>query len=138
MKNSWNLWRVGTENGKNGQREEDLIAEVCLRKNRVTMLEAVDSTKDSMCEAKRPSSMKHNSLKSFLQQLESMNAWKEPVEAHLSQHANMKPEILFKKHDDAPPCALCWTKLSSGRCYNMDGALLNTKFPQLMPNARVG
>ena len=70
-------WRVGTEIGKNGQREEDLIAEVCLRKNGVTMLGAFDIAKDGMCEAKRPSSMKRDRVKRFSVQLESMNAWKE-------------------------------------------------------------
>ena len=51
-------WKVGVDNGKWGPMGEDLFAEMCLRKNGVTELEAFDITKDGACEAKRPGNKK--------------------------------------------------------------------------------
>jgi len=53
-------WKIGIDKGKYGPMGEDLFAELCLRKNGVTELEAFDITKDGMCEAKRPGNEKKN------------------------------------------------------------------------------
>jgi len=53
-------WKVGVQNGKYGPMGEDLFAEMCLRKNGVTEIEAFDITTDGACEAKRPGDQKKN------------------------------------------------------------------------------
>lgn len=53
-------WKVGIKKGKYGPMGEDLFAEMCLRKNGVTELEAFDISKDGACEAKRPADQKKN------------------------------------------------------------------------------
>lgn len=53
-------WKVGVKNGRYGPMGEDLFAEICLRKNGVTEIEAFDITKDGACEAKRPGDQKKN------------------------------------------------------------------------------
>merc|ERR1712190_165999 len=53
-------WKLGIEKGKYGPMGEDLFAEMCMRKNGVTALEAFDITKDGACEAKRPGNEKKN------------------------------------------------------------------------------
>ena len=47
-------WKVGIDKGKYGPMGEDLFAEMCMRKNGVTAIEAFDLSKDGCCEAKRP------------------------------------------------------------------------------------
>ena len=97
-------WKVGIENGKYGPTGEDLVAEICRRKNGVTMLEAFDMAKDGMCEAKRPGSMKQNKLTCFSQQLESVYAWKISMEARLLQHVNSSkvPRLMQEIAEDHP------------------------------------
>jgi len=53
-------WKVGIDKGKYGPMGEDLFAEICMRKNGVTAMEAFDITKDGACEAKRPGNEKKN------------------------------------------------------------------------------
>merc|ERR1712183_183986 len=53
-------WKVGIDKGKYGPMGEDLFAEMCMRKNGVSAMEAFDITKDGACEAKRPGNEKKN------------------------------------------------------------------------------
>ena len=53
-------WKVGIQNDKYGSMAENLIAEVYLRKRRVTMLEAFHIAKDGVCKAKRPGNEEKN------------------------------------------------------------------------------
>lgn len=53
-------WKQGVKGGKYGPMGEDLFAELCLRKNGVSEIEAFDITKDGACEAKRPGDQKKN------------------------------------------------------------------------------
>lgn len=51
-------WKIGVHHGKYGPMGEDLFAEICLRKNGVSEVEAFDITTDGACEAKRPGNEK--------------------------------------------------------------------------------
>ena len=53
-------WKVGIDKGKYGPMGEDLFAEMCMKKNGVTAIEAFDLSKDGCCEAKRPGNEKKN------------------------------------------------------------------------------
>lgn len=53
-------WKIGVKGGKYGPMGEDLFAELCLRKNGVTEMEAFDITTDGACPAKRPADQRKN------------------------------------------------------------------------------
>lgn len=86
-------WKVGIKGGKYGPMGEDLFAEICLRKNGVSEIEAFDITKDGACEAKRPGDQKKN------------KKWKADCSAAATPaiHPFKKPKEYFECMDAAAP-----------------------------------
>jgi len=85
-------WKVGVHHGKYGPMGEDLFAELCLRKNGVSEVEAFDISTDGACEAKRPGNEKKN------------KKWKADCSQVLTAaiHPFKKPDEYFACMDAAP------------------------------------